>query len=226
MAIQEEFKKNKNLVKLKINLEELFGEEVVDSPGARQVLAQEIIDRITAQAEAGENKKGKKFTGQKGKYSDEYADSLRFKAFGKSKGDVTMTQTGSMLSNMTLLRSSKNSIEIGWDPGSEDGQKAHGHITGKEGKVPAMKRDFFGLSNKEYDTIANNLKGQFESEEDIVSSFRSTLEQSLSDVLSTTIVGAPRATTLDNISQTNTDIEINIEGAFLDILGLSNGDNT
>jgi hypothetical protein len=141
-------------VRLEIDLEELYGGEVADRPAARQALGQAIIDAIVDQAESGEDKNGQAFAGKASKYSDVYAESLEFKAFGKSQGDVNMTQTGSMLAALDIREDDASSIEIGWDAGSEDGKKAHGHITGSVGRT----RDFFGLPTSELKAIAKRFE--------------------------------------------------------------------
>lgn len=135
-----------NNVRAVIDLKELYGKDVLDNPSARQALAADVIDAILERAKA-----------QPGSYSKEYAASLKFKAYGKSKGDVNMRLTGSMLASLDVRSDGRTRIEIGWDEGSEDGKKAHGHITGAVGK----KRDFFKVSQKEIKAIASKYEDEF-----------------------------------------------------------------
>jgi hypothetical protein len=126
----------------------------------KQTIAQEVIDRIVDQAKAGENRKGRNF--KNSTYSDSYADSLRFQAFGKSQNDVDLTLTGQMLDALDVRKVTKNTVEIGWTPASTQGKKAHGHITGQAGQNPQMKRDFFGLPKKQLNAIKKEFKGDVE----------------------------------------------------------------
>jgi hypothetical protein len=70
-----------------------------------------------------------------------------------------------MLSDLDILKIEDDKIKIGWEPGTLNVQKAHGHITGKAGQVPAMKRDFFKLTKSEVDEIASQFKDDFKPDE-------------------------------------------------------------
>lgn len=129
-------------VRLEIDLRELFGSELVDRQSVRQALAQDIIDAIVKKAESFG-----------GRYSNEYSKSAEFIAFGKSKNDVNLTLSGQMLAALDVLKDTRDKIVIGWDEGSEDGKKAHGNITGRNGAVKT-KRDFFKLTESELKAIA------------------------------------------------------------------------
>ena len=61
-----------------------------------------------------------------------------------------------MLGLMDIKRTTGNTITIGWED-KEQNNKAHGHMTGKNGAVPKMKRPFFGISNKELNVIKKDL---------------------------------------------------------------------
>jgi hypothetical protein len=162
MAVSERDLSNQENVTLKINLGELFGDKLRDAPVARQVLAQEIIDKIVERTKDGVGANGKNL---RTPYSEGYSNSLDFKAFGKSSKDVNMTLTGEMLSSMDIVSESEDEIVIGFSD-SEQSEKAHGHITGKNGQAPKMKRDFFGLPEKEIRRIASDFKDDFEAPEE------------------------------------------------------------
>lgn len=149
--------KNKDNVRLTVKLNEIFG-EVSDRPLARERFGQALIDKIVENTQSGMDKNGKPL---KTPYKDSYAKTVGFKAFGKSKNQVNMTLRGSMLSNLDVLKTTKNTVTIGWEPGSTNGQKAHGHINGsksKKGKRLLPKRDFFGLPKEKI----KDLKEEFE----------------------------------------------------------------
>lgn len=140
-------------VRIEIDLTELFGDELLDRQSVRQSLAQEVIDAIV--------KKAENFGG---KYSDEYSESAEFRAFGKSKSDVNLTLSGQMLSALDVISDNRDKIVIGWEQGSEDGKKAHGNITGKNGQVKT-KRDFFKLTESELKAIARQYRDDLTGEE-------------------------------------------------------------
>ncbi len=74
-------------------------------------------------------------------YSPKYIESLEFKVFDKSAGDVNLKLTGQMDAAMEVLGTTQTGVVIGIDD-SDQASKAHGHIIGG-GKLPV--RDFFGL---------------------------------------------------------------------------------
>lgn len=158
--------------KLKINLSDIFDTNMPDNSQLRSAIGQEIIDIIR---ERTKNQKvdwqGEKL---KSPYSKEYADSLEFKAFGKSKSNVNLTLTGDMLGLMDIVDETQNTITIGWDVESERG-KAAGHITGA-GRLP--RRDFFGLTDSDIDRIKQKFGKDVE---DLKSSERAEDAQAVAD---------------------------------------------
>ncbi len=147
--------KSKNNVHQKINLKEEFGVDLRGMDSLKEAIGGAIIERIRARTEAGN---GMSFSDSgrgtpvklKSPYSKEYADSLDFKAFGKSRGKVNMTLTGDMLGLMDVVKIEGNTIKIGWADTSESA-KAHGHSTGAKGRLPV--RPFFGVSKSELKEI-------------------------------------------------------------------------
>jgi len=133
----------------KFNLKELFG--VVPDAETRAAFGQAVIDRIKERTESGSGIGGAPFKSDS--YSDEYADSLEFKAHGKSKSDVNMELSGDMMGLMDIIQESTQTVTIGWADEKEN-LKAFNHNTGDT--VP--KRPFFGLSAKEVKEIAKDFK--------------------------------------------------------------------
>lgn len=84
------------------------------------------------------------------KYSESYQNSPDFKAAGKSSSPVNMQLSGDMLGSIDLALGSDRFI-IGLP--SDQSPKAHGHMTGQEGSGPLPKRQFFGVTKKEFDDI-------------------------------------------------------------------------
>lgn len=144
-------------VELEVNLPELFaGQLVPDSSRLREAVGQEVIDIIRERTQ----EKEKSWTGSSfKKYSNEYADSVEFKADGKSQDEPNLTASGDMLGLMTVLDSGDpGKIKIGWNDTLQS-EKAHGHITGAVG----VKRDFFGLNDGEIERIRKKFADEVQS---------------------------------------------------------------
>jgi hypothetical protein len=132
-----------------LNLKEMFG--VVPNKELRQAIGQYAIDFIRKRTENGAGIGGEPF--RFGVYSDEYAESLEFKAHGKDKHEVNMTLTGDMLGLLDVIEESQSTVTIGWRDAKENA-KAFNHNTGDT--VP--KRPFFGLTAKEVRSIADEFR--------------------------------------------------------------------
>ena len=146
--------KSKNNVHQKINLKDEFGIDFRGMNSLKEAIGGAIIERIRNRTENGNGMSfGASGRGTpvklKAPYSKEYADSLDFKAAGKSRGKVNMTLTGDMLGLMDVTKIEGNSITIGWND-TEESAKAHGHSTGG-GNLP--RRPFFGVSKSELQEI-------------------------------------------------------------------------
>lgn len=131
-------------------------------PDLKEAIAQDIIDFIIDRTQSGKDVEGRSFKG----YSKEYAESLEFQAFGKSKSEVNLTLSGQMLGTMDLIDTSGDSIIIGWTD-AEESAKAFNHQTGDT--VPA--RPFFGISERDL-------------ENEILPKYRSELEKSETEIIS------------------------------------------
>jgi hypothetical protein len=90
------------------------------------------------------------------KYSKGYENSLDFKIAGKSKGRANLKLSGDMLAALDVLSTTKDSVLIGFQNGSEENGKAEGNILGTYGQptpIPGKKRDFLGLTKSDLNKI-------------------------------------------------------------------------
>lgn len=138
-------------MELEIDLDELLGTRVPNSPELREALGQAIIEKITERTKAGNRLTGGKFKG----YSDAYKKSLPFEAFGKDEGTVNLTLTGDMLGTLDIKAQSRSALRIGWRDETQNA-KAFNHHTGDT--LPA--RPFFGLTDAEIKDLRNEFKDQ------------------------------------------------------------------
>ena len=143
-------KKSKDDSYLEIDLKKMFGTEVPDDSSLRQAIGQEILDTIVNRTEDAEF-----LNDAKGSYSPEYVHSPEFEAFGKSKNNVNLTQSGDMLGLLDIIEDNANEIKIGWND-SVNRAKGTNHNFG----ITLPKREFLGLTDKE----VNKIKDKFKSE--------------------------------------------------------------
>jgi len=176
------FKKTK--VQQKINLKEELGVDISGKTSILQAFGQAIIDKIVTRTKSSKgmqfnkNGAGREINLNSKKYSKQYKDSKEFKAFGKTN-KVNLTLSGDMLGQIDITKIKGSTITIGWDDAEENG-KAHGHSTGKDGKVPKMKRPFFGVNKREL----NSIKKEFKSDvKDILSEDKSKKQKDLTKSL-------------------------------------------
>ncbi|MFO0447763.1 MAG: hypothetical protein ACK52I_03575 [Pseudomonadota bacterium] len=144
-------------IEQEIDLKEFFDADLAESRGIKEAIAQAVIDKIVERTEGGE---GLRFSSNgaatpiklKSPYSKMYAESLEFKAAGKSKNKVNMTLSGDMLAGIDVGSVEGNKIKIY----IRDDQvpKAFNHLTGDT--VPA--RPFFGISKSEMEDIASKFR--------------------------------------------------------------------
>jgi hypothetical protein len=148
-------------VSLEIDLEKLFGKKIVD-PGLRRNIAEALISKIDDRVSSGKGVDGNgSLVKLKAPYSKMYAESPEFKAFGKSKNQVNMKLTGSMMASIDMISDSGSKIEIGID--NEESAKAYNHMVGDT--VP--RRPFLGLTSDDIDSVANEFKDSVVSDEKI-----------------------------------------------------------
>jgi len=131
------------------DLKEILGVDTKDFPEIKQAVGEAIIQRIVDRTESGQDVSGRSFKS----YSDSYVESLPFKAFGKKDSEINLTQTGSMLGTIDIVKDSGNKITIGWSDPTENA-KAYNHQTGDTVK----KREFFGLNTGDIKAITKEFK--------------------------------------------------------------------
>lgn len=148
MAKIPNLKMTESEVSQTFDLKEILGVDVSDTPAIKEAIGQALIDKIIERTESGVDVNGNKFE----KYSEDYKDSLAFKAFGKT-GKVNLTQSGQMLGTLDLIENKGNKIKIGWDDETENA-KAYNHNTGDTVK----KRQFFGITAEDIKAIRDEFK--------------------------------------------------------------------
>ena len=117
-----------------------------------EAIGQATIDYIRERASKGLGLGGE--TMKPTKYSESYQNSPDFKAAGKSSSPVNMRLSGDMLGSLDLLVEGDR-LTIGLP--ADESPKAHGHMTGQEGQGPLPKRQFFGVTRKEFDQILSKV---------------------------------------------------------------------
>lgn len=124
-----------------------------------QAIGQATIDYIRERASNGLGLGGQQL--KPAKYKDSYANSPDFKAAGKSQNDVNMKLSGDMLNSIDLALDGNNLL-IGIP--QDEATRAYAHMTGYEGHptIPngKYKRQFFGVTRKEFDQILSKVGGQ------------------------------------------------------------------
>lgn len=118
----------------------------------RRELAIDIILYIQERSIEGRDKNEDKMP----KYNKDYAE-LK----GVGINDVDLTDSGDLLSSITLLESTTGSITIGFPKGDDllNG-KAEGNIKGTYGQsspIPGKKRDFLGIDSIILESFINNV---------------------------------------------------------------------
>lgn len=139
-------------IEQEIDLKELFGVDLSEDESLKQAIGQVLVDTMLTRAESGKGIGGVKL---KSPYSKTYANSIEFKAAGKSKGKVNMTLTGDMLAAVNVVSTDGNKIKIGIDD-DEQVAKAYNHQVGDT--VPA--RPFFGFTKDELSEVKSKFKSK------------------------------------------------------------------
>lgn len=112
-------------------------------------VGREMVNAILARTAQGLDKNRSAFAS----YSKEYKESNDFILAGKTS-NVNLRLSNDMLSDLSILEVKKGEIVIGF-PDSAQRAKAHGHITGADGRLPV--RDFLGISDAEKASIMRKL---------------------------------------------------------------------
>jgi phage gpG-like protein len=136
-----------------IDLEKYIG-RVARIAEIKETFIQSVIDQIVKRTESAKDVDGRPFK----KYSDYYKNSLAYKVYGKT-GTVNMQLTGDMLGSLDTIDEHGSQVTIGIT-GDENIMKAFAHVMGREGdsSINMPRRDFFGVTEKELQAIADQLK--------------------------------------------------------------------
>lgn len=137
-------------IEQEIDLEKLFGVDLSDNEAIKSAVGQVLIDRMLTRVESGVGYGGQKL---KSPYSKVYAESLEFKAAGKSRSKVNMTLTGDMLASVNV-KSDGSKVVLYVD--ENEVPKAYNHITGDT--VP--KRNWFGFTRDELKSLRKEFAPQ------------------------------------------------------------------
>lgn len=95
-------------------------------------------------------------------YSEAYQKSDEFKAYGKTPKPVNMRLTGDMLRSIEIAVTKDGRPYLGIT--DENAPKAHGHQTGQYGEGPLPKREFFGVTKDEFESIVKPFKKRIEAD--------------------------------------------------------------
>lgn len=115
------------------------------TPRQRTELADLVIEYMYDRTDKGLDKRNNAFK----PYSDDYKNSLAGRIGGKGS-KVNLQLSGDMLAAMTLQKSTRGKIKIGFSD-EENRAKAEGNILGSYGQPSANRdkaRDFFGITKK------------------------------------------------------------------------------
>lgn len=140
-----------DIVAQEFNLEEILGVDLSKDEALAAEIGNDIVDYITKRSAAGRGIGGSKL---RSPYSKEYLNSEEAKIYGKKPAPINMRLSGDMISSMDVIDFDGTTLVVGIE--GEEAAKAHGHMTGKNGTVPNMKREFFGLTSSELKKITDN----------------------------------------------------------------------
>jgi hypothetical protein len=163
---------DENFVAQEFNLEELLGVDLSSDESLAEEIGQDIVDFIQERAINGQGIGGKEL---RSPYSKSYSTSGEFIAAGKDENEVNMTLTGDMIESISVIDFRDNVLTVGIE--GPQAPKAHGHMTGKNGTVPKMKREFFGLSKAEIEEITD----RYQDRVDEIARSEASLESLLSE---------------------------------------------
>jgi hypothetical protein len=148
-------------VNQEFDLQEIFDVDFEIPQVVHEAFGQEVIDIIRERTAKSKDINGNPLPSP---YSESYADSLEFKAWGKSRNKVNMKLTGEMLDSMDILDIDGNVLKVGFE--GLEATKAFAHNTGFEGhpvlEGKVAKRKFFGVTKDEVNKIKNRLKDLLE----------------------------------------------------------------
>lgn len=170
MALPKGLTVEQDIVAQEFDLVEITGKDLDESTIKK--IGQSIVDYTRKRAADNKGIGGKAL---RSPYSKEYSKSEEFKHAGKSASDVNMKLHGDMLSSIDVLDVYDGNLIVGIE--GDQAPKAHGHMTGKMGQVPKMKRQFFGLTRSELDSILSKHKSDIESASPAANTFGSLFNE-------------------------------------------------
>ena len=154
MAKLNGLKTSKTSISQTLNLRDLLGRRPTETE--KEQFIQAAIDRIEERTADGKSVNG---TNLKSPYSKMYADSLDFRAAGKSRSDVNMKLSGDMLGALDG-ESGRDTVTLFFDDETEAAKAANHH----QG-ITVPRRPFFGINQKEAREIASSIEGDGGSDE-------------------------------------------------------------
>lgn len=140
-----------DLIAQEFDLEEILGVDLSQDETLAAEIGQDVVEFLQKRSNDGKGIGGSKL---KSPYSKAYTKTTEFEVAGKSPRDINMRLTGDMIDSIDVLDFDGQVLTVGIE--GDQAPKAHGHMTGKNGEVPAMKREFFGLTEKEFKSITDN----------------------------------------------------------------------
>jgi hypothetical protein len=146
-----------DLVAQEFDLEEILGVDLSQDETLAAEIGQDVIEFIQKRSLDGQGIGGKKL---KSPYSKAYTKTTEFEVAGKAPTDVNMRLTGEMIDSIEVLDFDGSVLTVGIE--GDQAPKAHGHMTGKNGEVPAMQREFFGLTENELEKILDNYSSRID----------------------------------------------------------------
>ena len=126
-----------------------------------RAVGERVVQQNRANAKSGLDGSGKPLP----TYSTAYKESLDFKNGGKSS-KVTLTLSGDMLAELSLLDYGLGFILVGYATDNDEAAKAHGNVTGEYGqsKSTGKNRPFIGVPSKQLERIIAEVRSQTVSE--------------------------------------------------------------
>jgi hypothetical protein len=153
----------------------LFKKEL--SMQAKKEFARKIIDEITLRSMSGFDRSGNKFQ----KYTKKYA---KWKGVPRNKVDMVLYDEMLKSQKAQVGNFDEGDLKIRIEKGFNT-DKAHGHMTGMEGK--GTKREFFGVKKADLVKIVKAIKQEFPEKEKInLKDFKQAAEKAKGDNITIT----------------------------------------
>lgn len=140
---------SKNWVNRTLKVSRRYNEDDLSAIGV------EIVKYIRERTLDGKGPGGKDWSGDAGKYSKAYQDSLNYR-IGRKSGNVNLKLSGDMLEAIGLLEVEKGKIRYGVEDGDAEAGKIEGNVRGTYGKsspISGKARDFLQLTEDELESI-------------------------------------------------------------------------